>query len=88
MYFIDNINLVLAGLGREEDLILDLSDVIDACIACTINFNNINAVPLGDLTTVGAEATRSGGRPLFTVQALANIRADEVFPTPLGPLNR
>ncbi len=80
MYFIDNINLVLAGLGgREEDLILDLSDVIDACIACTINFNNINAVPLGDLTTVGAEATRSGGRPLFTVQALANIRLMKSF---------
>jgi len=63
-----DIYLVAACLGWEKDLILDLADVIDACVAGSVDLDDVDTVASCDLLAVGADPTRYRGRPCLTVQ--------------------
>ena len=88
MNLVDDINLVTTGVGSEEDLVLDLSDIVDTGVGSPVNLDHIEAVALGDLFTGGTLSTGLVRGSLVAIQGLAMIRAADVFPTPRGPENR
>ena len=66
--FVDDVDLVAAGLGRKEHFVLDLPDIIDPGVAGSVDFNDIDAVAGFDFDAVAAHPARFGGRTFIAVQ--------------------
>jgi len=67
-----------------------LSDVIHASVACGVDFNHIQGGTISDRFADLTHAARLFRRfiPLQAIEGLARIRALEVLPVPLGPVNK
>jgi hypothetical protein len=68
MHFIDNINLVAAGAGREQHFFLDLPDIVDAGVRRPVDFQHVHTGAPADFGALGTDAAGVGARPLFAAQ--------------------
>ncbi|MPM23279.1 hypothetical protein SDC9_69745 [bioreactor metagenome] len=68
MHLVDDINLVLAALGRKKHLVLDLADIVDAGVARTVNLDDIYVVALGNFPAVRTDSAGVGCRSFYTVE--------------------
>ena len=88
VHLVDDIDLVASAVGRKEDLVLDLPDVVDRGIGGPVDLDNVEA---------GARAISTQERhvpqglavgPCSQFRALATMRAVLVLPQPRGPEKR
>ena len=84
MDFIDNINLVTAGVGRKKHLVLDLTDVVNTGVGGTINLNHIKAGTTGNFLAGRTLTAGLGSRPPLAVQRLGKDTGRGGFPTATG----
>ncbi len=68
--FVDDVDLVAAGVGRKEHLVLDLAHVLDRSVGGAVDLDHIEGRARGDGLAGIANSAGFGRRSLFAVQRL------------------
>lgn len=73
MYFIDDIDLVFSLIGFESRFFDEISDILDSCIACSIDLNNIEHGSIIESLTVDTLVT---GISISQIETIHSLRED------------
>src|SRR5262249_714832 len=70
VHFVDEVNFVTAFGRRIPNVLAQLANVLDAVVACTVDFDDVETVAAGDLATVIAHPAWSNRRAFDAVEGL------------------
>ena len=89
MRLVEDVDLVAALGGLEDDALADLADVVDPALRGGIHLDDVErgSVRDRDAGVAGLVRGRPSGR-VAQLSALARMRAIEVLPVPRGPAKR
>ncbi len=82
---VDDVDLALAGEGRELDILAQGPDLVDAPVRGPVDLDHVEAAALGDLRARRARPAGLLGRPLHAIEGLGQDPGAGGLAHPLGP---